>query len=179
MINMIFSKTVIPDAFIISLNRNEDERGFFARTFCRSEFTEHGLNPDLVQCSISFNKQRGTLRGMHFQKPPYEETKVVRCTMGAMFDVIIDLRPDSPTFKQWLSFELNAENRSMLYIPPGLAHGFLTLEDNTEMLYQMSDRYVPESAAGVRWNDTAFGIKWPETPRIISVKDQEYTDFIL
>jgi dTDP-4-dehydrorhamnose 3,5-epimerase len=178
-IDMTFSKTAIPDVFLISLNRNEDERGFFARTFCRSEFTEHGLNPDLVQCSISFNKQRGTLRGMHFQKPPYEETKVVRCTMGAMFDVIIDLRPDSPTFKQWLSFELNAENRSMLYIPRGLAHGFLTLEDNTEVLYQMSDRYVPESAAGVRWNDMAFGIQWPETPRIISVKDQEYTDFIL
>ena len=176
---MIFSKTAIPDAFLISLNRNEDERGFFARTFCRSEFTEHGLNPGLEQCSISFNKQKGTLRGMHFQKPPYEETKIVRCTMGAMFDVIIDLRPDSPTFKQWLSFELNAENRSMLYIPRGLAHGFLTLEDNTEVLYQISDRYVPESAAGVRWNDTAFGIQWPETPRIISVKDQEYTDFIL
>ena len=176
---MIFSKTAIPDAFLISLNRNEDERGFFARTFCRSEFTEHGLNPSLEQCSISFNKQKGTLRGMHFQKPPYEETKIVRCTMGAMFDVIIDLRPDSPTFKQWLSFELNAENRSMLYIPRGLAHGFLTLEDNTEALYQISDRYVPESAAGVRWNDTAFGIQWPETPRIISVKDQEYKDFIL
>jgi dTDP-4-dehydrorhamnose 3,5-epimerase len=176
---MIFSKTAIPDVFLISLNRNEDERGFFARTFDRSEFKEHGLNPDLVQCSISFNKQRGTLRGMHFQKPPYEETKVVRCTMGAMFDVIIDLRPDSPTFKQWQSFKLNAENRSMLYIPRGLAHGFLTLEDNTEVFYQMSDRYVPESTAGVRWNDTAFEIQWPETPRIISVKDQEYTDFIL
>ncbi len=176
---MIFSKTAIPDAFLISLNRNEDERGFFARTFCRSEFTEHGLVSDLVQCSISFNKQKGTLRGMHFQKPPYEETKIVRCTMGALFDVIIDLRPDSPTFKQWLSFELNAENRSMLYIPQGLAHGFLTLEDNTEVFYQMSDRYVPESAAGVRWNDAAFGIQWPETPHIISMKDQQYTDFIL
>ena len=176
---MIFSETAIPGAFLISLNRSEDERGFFARTFCRSEFAEHGLNPDLEQCSISFNKQKGTLRGMHFQKSPYEETKVVRCTMGALFDVIIDLRPDSPTVKQWLSFELNAENRSMLYIPRGLAHGFLTLEDNTEVLYQMSDRYVPESAAGVRWNDRAFGIQWPDTPQVISVKDREYADFIL
>ena len=176
---MVFSETAIPGAFLITLNRSEDERGFFARTFCRSEFAEHGLNPDLEQCSISFNKQKGTLRGMHFQKSPYEETKVVRCTMGALFDVIIDLRPDSPTVKQWLSFELNAENRSMLYIPRGLAHGFLTLEDNTEVLYQMSDRYVPESAAGVRWNDRAFGIQWPDTPQVISVKDREYADFIL
>jgi len=176
---MIFSQTAIPGAFLISLNRIEDERGFFARTFCRSEFTEYGLNPDLVQCSISFNKQKNTLRGMHFQKPPYAETKVVRCTMGSIFDVIIDLRPDSPAFKKWLSFELNDENRSMLYIPQGLAHGFLTLKDNTEVLYQISDRYVPESAGGVRWNDSAFGIEWPETPQIISVKDQEYKDFIV
>jgi len=176
---MTFSKTAIPDTFLISLDRHEDERGFFARAFCRSEFTEHGLNPDLVQCSISFNKRKGTLRGMHFQKPPYEETKIVRCTMGAVFDVIIDLRPDSPTFKRWLSFELNAENRAMLYIPRGIAHGFLTLEDTTEVFYQMSDRYVPECAAGVRWNDTAFGIQWPETPQIISVKDREYKDFVL
>jgi dTDP-4-dehydrorhamnose 3,5-epimerase len=175
---MIFSQTAIPGAFLISLNRSEDERGFFARTFCRSEFEEHGLNPDCAQCSISFNKQRGTLRGMHFQKPPFEETKVVRCTMGTLFDVIIDLRPDSPTFKHWLSFELSAENRSMLYIPRGLAHGFLTQEDNTEVFYQMSVQYVPESTAGIRWNDSAFGIQWPEPPRIISIKDQEYTDFI-
>jgi dTDP-4-dehydrorhamnose 3,5-epimerase len=115
---------------------------------------------------------------MHFQKPPFEETKVVRCTMGTLFDVIIDLRPDSPTFKHWLSFELSAENRSMLYIPRGLAHGFLTQEDNTEVFYQMSVQYVPESTAGIRWNDSAFGIQWPEPPRIISIKDQEYTDFI-
>jgi dTDP-4-dehydrorhamnose 3,5-epimerase len=176
---MIFSNTAIHDAFLISLNRNEDERGFFARTFCRSEFLEHGLNPDLVQCSISFNKQKNTLRGMHFQNAPYAETKVVRCTMGSIFDVIIDLRTDSPTFKKWLSFELNDENRSMLYIPQGLAHGFLTLKDNTEVFYQISDRYVPESAGGVRWNDIAFGIEWPETPQIISLKDQSYKDFIL
>jgi dTDP-4-dehydrorhamnose 3,5-epimerase len=176
---MIFSNTAIHDAFLISLNRNEDERGFFARTFCRSEFLEHGLNPDLVQCSISFNKQKNTLRGMHFQNAPYAETKVVRCTMGSIFDVIIDLRTDSPTFKKWLSFELNDENRSMLYIPQGLAHGFLTLKDNTEVFYQISDRYVPESAGGVRWNDIAFGIEWPKTPQIISLKDQSYKDFIL
>ena len=176
---MIFSQTAIPGAFLISLNRIEDERGFFARTFCRSEFTEYGLNPDLVQCSISFNKQKNTLRGMHFQKPPYAETKVVRCTMGSIFDVIIDLRPDSPAFKKWLSFELTDENRLMVYIPQGLAHGFLTLKDNTEVLYQISDRYIPESARGVRWNDSAFGIEWPETPQIISVKDQEYKDFIV
>ncbi len=176
---MIFSETGIPGAFLLSLQRAEDERGFFARAFCRSEFSEHGLNPDLEQCSISFNKQKGTLRGMHFQKPPYEETKIVRCTMGALFDVIIDLRPDSPTFKQWLSFDLNADNRLMLYIPHGLAHGFLTMQDDTEVFYQMADRYVPESASGVRWNDPAFGIRWPESPRIISAKDREYRDFSL
>jgi dTDP-4-dehydrorhamnose 3,5-epimerase len=174
---MIFSETRIPGAFLISPDRKEDERGFFARTFCRSEFTDHGLVPDLEQCSISFNKHKGTLRGMHFQRSPYEETKLVRCTMGAIFDVIIDLRPGSPAFKQWFSFELNAENRSMLYIPRGLAHGFLTLADSTEVYYQMADRFVPESAAGVRWNDPAFGIRWPAAPQIIALKDQEYPDF--
>lgn len=175
---MIITETTIKDAFIVSLNRVEDERGFFARTFCADEFARHGLNPNLVQCSISFNRLRGTLRGMHFQKKPFEESKMVRCTMGAIFDVIIDLRPESTTFKQWISVELNAENRSMLYIPAGIAHGFLTLEDNTEVFYQMSEFYVPESSAGVRWNDSAFGIKWPESPRIISRKDLQYSDFV-
>ncbi len=174
---MTFTETSIPGAFIISLNRLEDERGFFARTFCRREFSDHGLNPDLAQCSISFNRKKGTLRGMHFQAKPHEETKVVRCTMGALFDVLVDLRPGSPTFKQWASVELNAENRTMVYIPGGIAHGFLTLKENTEVMYQMSVEYAPESSGGVRWNDPAFAIRWPEYPQVISSKDQSYPDF--
>jgi dTDP-4-dehydrorhamnose 3,5-epimerase len=175
---MIFQETKLKGAFIIEPERLEDERGFFARTWCKREFKTHGLNPELVQCNISFNKKRGTLRGMHYQVAPCEEVRLVRCTMGAIFDVTIDLRPDSQTFKQWFSVELTVENRKMLYIPEGFAHGFITLEDNTEVFYQMSEFYAPECARGVRWNDPAFNILWPEDVVEISDRDKQYPDFI-
>ena len=171
---MIFTETKLKGSYIIEPDRLEDERGFFARTFCQEEFKAHGLNLQFVQCNISFNKRKGTLRGMHYQITPHEEEKLVRCTMGAVYDVIIDLRPDSPTFTQWVAIELTAENRKILFIPKGIAHGFQTLVDNTEIFYQMSEFYHPESARGVRWNDPLFGIEWPEPPTIISNKDSEY-----
>jgi len=175
---VIFTETKLKGAFIIEPERLEDERGFFSRTFCVEEFEAHGLNPRLVQCNISFNKRKGALRGMHFQAAPHEEAKLVRCTMGAIYDVIIDLRPDSPTFKQWVAVELTADNRKMLYVPEGFAHGFQTLEGNTEVFYQMSEFYHPESARGVCWDDPAFGVVWPAAEkRIISAKDQQYRTF--
>ena len=175
---MLFIETKLAGVYIIELEKREDDRGFFARTFCQREFDAHGLNPRIVQCSVSFNRRKGTLRGMHYQVAPYEETKLVRCTMGAIYDVAVDLRRDSPTFKQWVAVELTADNRTMFYIPEGFAHGFQTLEDNTEVAYQMSEFYHPESARGVRWDDPAFGIKWPEGEiRIISEKDRGYLDY--
>jgi len=175
---VIFKKTRFKEAFVIELETIEDERGLFARTWCKRELEEIGLNPELVQCNISFNKKRGTLRGMHYQVAPYEEAKLVRCTMGEIYDVIIDLRPDSPTYKQWLSFDLTAKNRKMLYIPEGLAHGFVTLADNTEVFYQMSEFYTPDCARGVRWNDPVFGITWPVNIEVLSERDKQYDDFI-
>lgn len=172
---MIFVKTELAGVVIVEPERLEDTRGFFARTWCQQEFTEQWLNPNLVQCSISFNKKRGTLRGMHFQEKPFEEAKLVRCTMGAIYDVIIDLRPGSVTFKRWVSVELTAENRRALYIPAGLAHGFQTLVDDTEVFYQMSVSYQPESARGLRWDDPAFKITWPIADPIISSKDQSWS----
>ena len=174
---MKFVATPLPDAWIIEIEPRGDERGFLARTWCAEEFAAHGLNPRLVQCNITFTKNKGTLRGMHFQKHPHWEAKLVRCTRGAIYDVILDLRPDSPTFKQWFAATLTAENRTMLYVPEGFAHGLQTLEDDTEVFYQMSETYHPESATGVRWNDAAFGIEWPEGERIIAPRDQEYSDF--
>ena len=174
---MIFKETKLKGAYIIEIEPLEDERGFFARSFCQKELEEHGLNPCIIQCNISYNKKRGTLRGMHYQVPPYEETKVVRCTMGAVYDVIIDLRKHSRTFKRWAAVELTAQNRRALYIPEGLAHGFQTLEDNTEVFYQMSEFYHPECARGVRWDDPVFGVKWPIEPTIISDKDKNILDF--
>lgn len=177
---MIFTETKLHGAFIIEVERREDERGFFARTFCQEEFAAHGLRPRFVQCNISFNKKKGTLRGMHYQVAPYEEAKLVRCTMGAIYDVIIDLRPDSPTFKQWVAVELTADNHRMLYIPERVAHGFQTLEDDTEVFYQMCEFYHRECARGVRWDDPAFGIEWPPVEqRIISTKDQKWLNFEL
>jgi dTDP-4-dehydrorhamnose 3,5-epimerase len=176
---MIFSETRLKGAFLIEPERKEDHRGFFARTWCEQEFESHGLNPRLVQCSISFNKKKGTLRGMHFQIAPFEETKLVRCTKGEIFDVIIDLRPNSKTFKKHFSVILNEENRLMLYIPGGIAHGFQTMADNTEVFYQMSQFYSPEHSSGVRWNDPAFGIQWPQDDRIIIDRDLNYPDFTL
>ena len=174
---MIFKETKLKGAYIIEIDPIEDERGFLARSFCVREFEKYGFNMRIVQCNISFNKKRGTLRGMHYQVKPHEEAKLVKCTMGAIFDVIIDLRPDSPTFKKWVAVELTSEKRKMLYIPAGFAHGFQTLEDNTEVFYQMSEFYHPECAKGVRWDDPAFNIEWPDDERIIAIKDLQYPDF--
>jgi len=172
-----FSPTALVGAYVIDIEPVADERGFFVRSWCREEFARRGLNPDLAQCSISFNKKRGTLRGMHYQAKPHEETKVVRCTRGAIYDVIVDLRPESSTFRKWIAVELSADNRRMLYIPAGLAHGFQSLTDDTEVFYQISAPYHPESARGARWNDPAFGIEWPVAERVISDKDRQYPDF--
>jgi dTDP-4-dehydrorhamnose 3,5-epimerase len=174
---MKFIETELKGAFLIDPELLEDERGFFARTWCRKEFEQHGINSDWVQCSISYNKCKGTLRGMHYQVAPYAEAKLVRCTMGAIYDVIIDLRPDSKTCRQWIPAELSAENRKMIYIPQGFAHGFQTLVDNTEVFYQMSEFYAPEYARAVRWNDPQFKILWPGSDRTMSEKDQKIEDF--
>lgn len=223
---MLFTETKLQGAYLIDLQKNEDDRGFFARSYCFREFEQHGLNPRVVQCNISYNAKKGTLRGMHYQVPPYEEAKLVRCTMGVIYDVIVDLRPNSTTFCQWFgvvlsspssllaahcspltvhssqltadrllssahSSQLTADNLAvtayssqltvdcyrMLYIPEGFAHGFITLEDDTEVFYQMSEFYAPDSGRGFRWNDPAFGIEWPMEPAVISEKDQSYPDF--
>jgi len=165
-------------AFLIEPEKREDQRGFFARTFCREEFTARGLNPEVAQCNVSFNKRKGTLRGMHYQVPPFAEAKLIRCTAGAIFDVIIDLRETSPTFQQHFAVELCAAKGKMLYIPEGFAHGFQTLQDDTEVFYQMSQPYAPESARGVRWNDPSFGIEWPSAERTIIERDRSYPDFM-
>lgn len=175
---MIFTETILKGAFLIEPERQEDERGFFARTWCQREFQQHGLRPRWVQCNISYNKKRGTLRGMHYQAPPHEEIKLVRCSRGAIYDVIIDLRPQSLTFKKHVAAELSAENCKMFYIPEGLAHGFQTLEDDCGVFYQMSEFYEASNARGVRWNDPAFRINWPEPVRVISARDQNYPDFL-
>ena len=174
---MIFAETSLRGAYLVEAEPRNDERGFFARTWCQKEFKEHGLNPRLVQCNISFNRKKGTWRGMHYQDAPYEEAKLVRCTMGAVCDVIVDLRPDSPTFGRYATVVLSAENRKMLYIPEGFAHGFVTMEDNTEVLYQMSEFHSPESARGFRWNDPFFGIRLPLEVTVISDRDRNYPDF--
>ena len=174
---MIFIEIQLKGAFLIELQRLEDERGFFARSWCKREFDQHGLKSKFVQCNISFNRKRGTLRGMHYQSEPYEEIKLIRCTKGAIYDVIIDLRPESKTFKEWFSTELTEDNRKMLYIPEGFAHGFLTLEDDTEVFYQMSEFYTPGHATGVRWNDPVFNIVWPIDVKVISEKDDKFSDF--
>jgi dTDP-4-dehydrorhamnose 3,5-epimerase len=171
---MKFIETKLKGAYIIEPERLEDERGFFARTFCIKEFEDHGLDPKIVQCNISYNKHKGTLRGMHYQAAPMAEAKLVSCTRGAIYDAIIDLRSESATYCQWLAEELNAENRNMMYVPKGFAHGFQTLADDTEVLYQMFEFYSPEHTRGVRWNDPAFGVKWPLNTKIISEKDGNY-----
>ena len=174
---MKFIETELRGAFLIDPERLEDERGFFARTWCRKEFEQYGLNVDWVQCNISYNTRKGTLRGLHYQAAPFAEAKLVRCTMGAIYDVILDLRPDSDTYRQWISAELSAENRKMIYIPQGFAHGFQTLVDHTEVFYQMNAFYAPEYARAVRWNDPQFNIHWPEAERTISEKDQKIQEF--
>ena len=174
---MIFTETHLKDAFVIDPEKLEDERGFFARTWCQREAAAHGIQPRWLQCNISFNKKKGTMRGMHYQDVPFAEAKLVRCTMGAIYDVIVDLRSNAPTFQQWVAIELSAENRRMLYIPEGFAHGFLTLQDDTEIFYQMSEFYAPAYARGVRWNDPAFNIQWPIDVRVIADRDRNYPDF--
>ena len=174
---MIFTETKLKGAYVVEIQKLEDERGFFARSWCRREFEAYGLNPQLVQCNISFNARKGTMRGMHYQAKPYEEAKLIRCTMGSIYDVIVDIRPDSPSFKQYLGVILSTENRKMLYIPEGFAHGFLTIEDKTEVFYQMSEFYAPDHARGFRWNDPVFGIEWPAKVQVISDRDRDYPDF--
>ena len=174
---MILIETKLQGAYIIEPEPIEDERGFFARTFCVREFEAHGLNPHVAQCNISYNPKRGTLRGMHYQAAPHAEAKLVRCIRGAIYDVIIDLRPESPTFKEWVAVELTANNRRMLYVPEGFAHGFQTLGDDSEVFYQMSEYYHSECARGVRWNDPAFGIVWPEAVPVMSDRDKGFSDY--
>ncbi len=174
---MIFAETEVNGAFVIEPERKEDERGFFARTWCRKEFLARGLNPHLAQCSISYSKKKGTLRGLHYQAAPHEEAKLIRCTRGAIYDVILDLRRDSPTFKRWMALKLTPENNRMLYVPEGFAHGFQTLEDHTEVFYQSSEFYHPKFERGVRWNDLTFGIEWPLEVSVISEKDSSLEDF--
>jgi dTDP-4-dehydrorhamnose 3,5-epimerase len=174
---MIFRETKLSAAFIIEPEKFEDDRGFFARSWSQREFEASGLDSHLAECNISFNKKKGTLRGMHYQASPHGQVKIVRCTMGSIYDIVIDLRNTSPTFKQWVGVELTATNRRMLYVPKDFAHGLQTLEDDTEVFYQMSSVFVPESGRGVRWDDPAFGIAWPEAERVIVARDRQYPDF--
>jgi dTDP-4-dehydrorhamnose 3,5-epimerase len=174
---MIFHETKLPGAFIIEPRTFQDERGFFSRIWSQSEFEAHGLTARFVETNMSLSVKTGTLRGMHYQAAPHAQTKLVRCTRGSIYDVIIDLRVDSPTFKQWEGVELSAENRLLLYVPHGFAHGFQTFRDDTEVFYQVSADYAPDSARGVRWNDPAFNIIWPEAERTIIARDNEYPDF--
>ncbi len=176
---MIFTETDVAGAFLVEPEPVADERGFFARTWDRREFQARGLNPDLAQCSVSFNRRRGTLRGLHYQRPPHQEAKLVRCTAGAVYDVVVDLRPASPTFKRHAGATLTAANRLALYVPEGCAHGFLTLEDATEVSYQISEFYAPEAAAGVRFDDPALGIAWPAEVRVVNQRDRAYPDAVL
>jgi dTDP-4-dehydrorhamnose 3,5-epimerase len=176
---VIFSPTPLEGAFIVDIERREDDRGFFARTWCSREFAAAGLDPHLSQCNISYNRQRGTLRGMHWQAAPHGEAKLVRCTRGAIWDAIIDLRVDSPTYTMHFAVELTAASGRAIYVPEGMAHGFVTLEDDTEVCYNMSQFYVPAAAMGVRWNDSAFGIRWPVRDPILHPRDASYPDYQL
>lgn len=175
---MIFTETAIRGAFIIDIEKQEDHRGFYGRAWCEKEFDAHGLTTRFVQANISFTKERGTMRGLHYQAAPHLDAKLIRCTRGAIYDVIIDLRPTSPTFKQWFAIDLTAENRRMLYVPVLFAHGFQTLEDDTEVFYPVSEVYSPECEQGIRWNDPEFGIIWPDPHNlVISDKDQSWPDY--
>lgn len=173
---MIFRPTRLAGAVEIELERHEDERGFFARSFCRHEFEHHGLEPCVAQCSVSFNHRRGTLRGMHWQADPHGEAKLVRVTAGAIWDVIVDLRPGSATYGEWFGVELSADDHRAVYVPRDFAHGFQTLVDNVEVFYQMSTEYVPEAQRGARWDDPAFGIAWPIASPILNPRDAAYPD---
>ena len=175
---MIFTPTELEGAYVIDLDPREDERGFFARAWSRDLFAERGLSTEVVQCNVSFNHRAGTLRGMHFQAEPHAEVKLVRCTRGAIYDVIVDLRASSPTRTRWIGVELTAENRRMLYVPEGFAHGYQTLVDDTETFYQVSAYYAPQAEGGVRWDDPAFGIEWPDPDEpLMSDKDRSWPDY--
>lgn len=174
---MRFFETELKGAFVIEPEPRTDERGFFARTYCAEEFVQHGLRPEVVQANLSYNVRKGTLRGLHFQVAPKAESKLVRCSAGAVYDVIVDLRPDSPTFRRWIGVELTSQNHRMLYVPEGFAHGFQTLVDDAEVCYQVSAPYSPAHEGGVRWNDPAFGIVWPEPVTMISDRDRNRPDF--
>ena len=174
---MRFCETSVAGAWLIEPEPIADERGFFARTFCREEFADHGLNPELAQANISFNHRKGTLRGLHYQEAPHAEAKLVRSVRGAIWDLALDLRPDSPTYLAWFGVELSDANRAMLYVPEGCAHGFLTLTDDAEVAYQMSAPYAPQAARGVRFDDPAFGISWPGEVVVIHERDRTYPDF--
>jgi dTDP-4-dehydrorhamnose 3,5-epimerase len=171
---MIFTESPLPGAFLIDLTAIADDRGFFARTYCAEEFAAKGVGVELRQCSVSYNAAKGTLRGLHYQRAPHEEHKLVRCTAGAIFDVIVDIRPQSSHFRRWFGTALTAQNRRSLFIPPGFAHGFITLSDDTEVYYMISVPHAPEFARGFRWNDPAFAIQWPMAPTVISPRDAAY-----
>ena len=174
---MKFTETELAGAWFVDVEPHSDERGFFARTWCRREFEEHGIDSDFVQASVSYNRVTGTLRGMHFQRAPFDETKLVRCVSGAIYDVIVDLRRDGATFGRWLGVELSAANRRALLVPKGFAHGFVTLADNSEVFYQISAFYTPGHAGGLRYDDPALGIDWPVPVRVINDKDRSWPDF--
>ena len=174
---MKFTEMPIAGVILVELEPASDDRGFFARTYCREEFTRHGLDPEIAQCSMAFSAKAGTVRGMHYQRDPHGEVKLIRCTRGAVYDVVVDLRSDSSTFRRWYGVELSADNRRMLYIPRGIAHGYQSLQDGTEISYQMSTPYHPEAAAGVRWDDPAFGVIWPLEVTVIAERDRTYPNF--
>lgn len=174
---MIFNRTRIDGVFLIELEKFEDSRGFFARAWCQDEFKKQGLNSHLVQCNFAFNKKKGILRGMHYQAKPFEEEKLVRCVRGSIFDVVVDVRQESPTYKEYLAFNLTEKNHNALYIPAGCAHGYQALEDNSELFYQMSCVHSPEHAKVFRWNDPTINIDWPIKDPILLDRDNEYPDF--
>lgn len=174
---MLFEKGEIKGSYVIDIQKYEDERGFFGRAYCKKEFSQHSLAQHMVQTNVSHSKFRGTLRGLHYQTQPHQEAKLMRCTRGAIFDVIVDVRPDSPTYLQWMGVELTAKNYRMLYAPEGCAHGFLTLRDNTEVMYQVSAFYAPNHERGIRYDDPAIGVEWPIGVEVISNKDREWPDF--
>ena len=176
---MILTETPLAGAFLLDIERAEDERGFFARTFCGDELRARGLEANVAQCSVSFNRARGTLRGLHYQDAPHEEVKIVRCTRGAIWDVVVDLRRDSGTYRRWTAIDLTADNRRALYIPRGMAHGFITRSDDAEVFYMMGNPYVEGAARGIRWDDPAFGIDWPIAPAVMSDRDRTYATWKL